>query len=107
ELISGRDVSIESINWGIDEEDDALRGLEAPAMYEFDDSGGGSRVEDDDEMPAERTRIESNPLERVNELERMVAMNPPRAGKSSTPPGTVLQGGLGLPSGRFPDLANL
>ncbi|HZJ62234.1 MAG TPA: serine/threonine-protein kinase, partial [Kofleriaceae bacterium] len=108
ELISGRDVSIESINWGIDEEDDAQRaaGGDAPA-YVFDELSGGSRVEDDDEMPAERTRIESNPLERVNELERMVAMNPPRSGKSSTPPGTVLQGGLGLPSGRFPDLANL
>jgi serine/threonine protein kinase len=112
ELISGRDVSIESINWGGAEEDEAQRGIhdrEAPLAYEFDDLGGGSRVEEDDEMPAERTRIETNPLERVNELERMVASNPPRSGKSSTPPGTAVPAGFaGMPpSGRFPDLANL
>src|SRR6185436_16604908 len=101
ELISGRDVAIESINWDIEEEDDGQRGVEAPPEYGFDDLGGGSRVEEDDEMPAERTRIEINPLE------RMVASNPPRPGKTATPPGMVLQGDLGLPSGRFPDLANL
>jgi len=37
----------------------------------LDDLGAGSRDAADDEMPAERTRIESNPLERVNELERL------------------------------------
>src|SRR5262249_49524963 len=62
--------------------DDALgdEGADAPGLLSelFDDLGGGSRVEDDDEMPAERTRIESNPLERVNELERLAALTPPR-----------------------------
>jgi serine/threonine protein kinase len=106
ELISGRDVAIESIYWDIDEEDDGQRAAGAVAPdYVFDELSGGSRVEDDDEMPAERTRIETNPLERVNELERMVARNPPR--KMSTPPGLVLQHDDALPSGRFPDLANL
>jgi serine/threonine protein kinase len=109
ELISGRDVAIESLNWDIEEEDDGQRGPgpDTPMAYSFDDLGGGSRVEDDDEMPAERTRIETNPLERVNELERMVARNPPRPGKMSTPPGLVLEHDDVLPSGRFPDLANL
>ena len=105
ELISGRDVAIESIYWDIDEEDDGQRAAGVAPDYVFDELSGGSRVEDDDEMPAERTRIETNPLERVNELERMVARNPPR--KMSTPPGLVLQHDDALPSGRFPDLANL
>ncbi|HSR96451.1 MAG TPA: protein kinase [Kofleriaceae bacterium] len=107
ELISGRDVAIESVKWDAEEDDDARQAREAAAAYALDDLGDGSRAEDDDEMPAERTRIETNPLERVNELERMLANNPPRQGKSSTPPGMVPAQFAGLPSGRFPDLANL
>src|SRR6185436_11117516 len=90
ELISGRDVAIESVNWDAEEDEDARHAREAQAAYDLDDLGEGSRAEDDDEMPAERTRIETNPLERVNELERMLARNPPRPARSSTPPGTVL-----------------
>jgi serine/threonine-protein kinase len=83
----------------------------------IDELGGGSRVEDDDEMPAERTRIESNPLERVNELERLVAKASPQSrlppsgavALPAPPPGPSHAPSLpGMPpSGRFPDLANL
>jgi eukaryotic-like serine/threonine-protein kinase len=62
----------------------------------FDDLGAGSRGEDDDEMPAERTRIETNPLERVNELERLAARTPRPSRKAgsgkSAPPGTRAPG---------------
>jgi serine/threonine-protein kinase len=101
ELIAGRDMMVEtSVSWGDDDVEDsgagpagtndssnALRAAEAAAAAAaaassesagslsrvIDGLGEGSRGEDDDEMPAERTRIESNPLERINELERMVA----------------------------------
>ena len=89
ELIAGRDVSVETgVTWGSEAEDDR-RDAEEPAgrpsqppgdvagrqsagamSLGLDDLGGGAR-EGDDEMPAERTRIEANPLERINELERL------------------------------------
>ena len=87
ELIAGRDVSVDSgVSWGSDAEDDR-RDTEEPAdrgsrpsgdlaarhsagALSLDDLGDGSR-DVDDEMPAERTRIEANPLERINELERL------------------------------------
>jgi eukaryotic-like serine/threonine-protein kinase len=108
ELISGRDISVETgVNWNGDDGDDeakrdaaALGGslvresgdieeLARPtaggSAHAFDDElGTGSRVEDDDEMPAERTRIESNPLERINELER--AAPPAAHARPVTPP---------------------
>ena len=148
ELISGRDIAVDTgVSWGSgDADDDARRddgggkpggraydpsliresgdieeiqrpGVGSMSML-LDELGSGSRVEDDDEMPAERTRIESNPLERVNELERLVAKAaaspsklppsgavplpapPPGPVRSASPPGMP-------PSGRFPDLANL
>ena len=148
ELISGRDVSMETgVSWGDDDVEDDLRREAAEAARRsgtadgslvresgdieqlhrpstgsrssmIDDLGGGSRVEDDDEMPAERTRIESNPLERVNELERLSRV--PAAGGARLPPSGAVplpapppgSGGRapmpGMPvSGRFPDLANL
>jgi eukaryotic-like serine/threonine-protein kinase len=87
----------------------------------IDDLGGGSRVEDDDEMPAERTRIESNPLGRISELDRGASRTPGPQPVVSAPP---ISGAVALPapppgpaaaakpsgmppSGRFPDLANL
>ena len=86
----------------------------------IDGLGGGSRVDEDDEMPAERTRIESNPLGRINELDRVVSSKaaklpgakPPPSGAlalPAPPPGPVVPvrpSGM-PPSGRFPDLANL
>jgi serine/threonine-protein kinase len=88
----------------------------------IDDMGGGSRIEGDDEMPAERTRIESNPLEQLNELDRLVSSK--AAQQSAALPKLPPSGPLALPapppgpmakpsprgmppSGRFPDLANL
>jgi serine/threonine-protein kinase len=146
ELISGRDISVDTgVSWGggdLDEDlrrDDALRpggrardaaligesgdieelprpGAGAKSML-LDELGTGSRVEDDDEMPAERTRIESNPLERINELERLARApaspsRPPPSGAvalPAPPPGPAhAPSPPGMPpSGRFPDLANL
>jgi eukaryotic-like serine/threonine-protein kinase len=142
ELISGREIRVETgVTWGADDGDDEGRreaaarlasegdpprpvdagegpplaslGMDSLAMA-LDGLGGGSRVEADDEMPAERTRIESNPLERINELDRVVARDQASAGPQRLPP----SGALALPdppprpsgmpaSGRFPDLANL
>jgi eukaryotic-like serine/threonine-protein kinase len=134
ELIAGRDVSVEpGVSWGSDDDamDPADRGSRpsgelGPGGVSFvlDGLGGGSRGEDDDEMPAERTRIETNPLERVNELERLAARGPSaypddatRIAPSSAvpvPPPPGAEGARAAPSppgmpasGRFPDLANL
>jgi len=148
ELISGRELPVDTgATWGVDDaEDEAAReahdaedasadagdSAQRPAGAQpapqrqsvgslsslIDDLGGGSRVEADDEMPAERTRIESNPLERINELDRLVSEARAAApGAQRLPP----SGALALPdppqrsapvpgmpaSGRFPDLANL
>jgi serine/threonine-protein kinase len=151
ELISGRDISVDTgVSWGSGEIDEDVRrddagkpggrthdaalmggsgdieqlprpGAGARSML-LDELGTGSRVEDDDEMPAERTRIESNPLERVNELERLVAKQQPTPSRlppsgavplPAPPPGPHAPGPQAKsppgmpPSGRFPDLANL
>ena len=62
---------------------------------------------EDDEIPADKTRIETNPLDRLNELNREPRRTP-------VPVGSVSGGPAPLPappqigaSGRFPDLANL
>jgi len=92
----------------------------------LDDLGGGSRVEDDDEMPAERTRIESNPLGQINELDKLASRAPakPTPARPAPAPRLPPSGAVALPapppgpaapkhpvgmppSGRFPDLANL
>src|SRR5215468_1840866 len=92
ELIAGRDVSVDTgVSWGTGDDgrdsDPSLGDPSAGSSSELtphrqsagsfslvlDDLGGGSRGDADDEMPAERTRIESNPMERVNELERLAA----------------------------------
>ena len=151
ELISGRDISVDTgVNWGADDDKgaetvDIVRGSEQSlntsdilpergSMSQLlSDLGDGNREEDDD-IPAERTRIEANPLQRVEELNKEVA-------KQKTPPPVVIpqktprpqlqnlppSGALPLPpapmtkptspalasvspkvpSGRFPDLANL
>jgi serine/threonine-protein kinase len=148
ELISGRDIAVEAgVSWSSGEIDDDgrrddgagkpgarahdpglvresgdIEELLRPSVNAMtvvaDDLGTGSRVEDDDEMPAERTRIESNPLERVNELERLVARAPAPAAKlppSSAVPVPAAPSGPrpvssppGMPpSGQFPDLGNV
>src|SRR5262249_14063828 len=130
ELISGRDVSVDTgITWGAsDAADDyvaegkreanagganrsaAAAGAKAWApqrsdteppldagslLPAVDDLEDGSRVDDDDEMPAEKTRIETNPLEKISELDRLasltpkptpVAPKPPPSGPSPLPP---------------------
>jgi serine/threonine-protein kinase len=145
ELISGRDVvSVDTgVNWGSDDpepepepapEDEPNRAA-TPAQAkppagasnkarvrtpELDDLASGARGDDGDDLPAERTRIESNPLGKIDELERMVSAAPralPAAPKlpPSRPlplppvpkPGPVARI-QGMPSsGRFPELANL
>ena len=103
ELISGRDIPVETgVSWGADEIDEVAKreasrsGADAAGgdsqgpsgrLSDLDDDGaGGSRVEDDDEMPAERTRIESNPLERINELDRLVSSTPRRGSSKPASP---------------------
>jgi eukaryotic-like serine/threonine-protein kinase len=70
---------------------------------------------DDDELPAERTRIEANPLDKVRELHE-VASGPVRQAVGSVtgaeplpaPPTIGIRKPIGgMQSGRFPDLANL
>ena len=105
ELISGRDISVDTgVNWGGDDaEDDARRealggagrdgslvresgdieelrrpGVGSAQSQTIDGDLSESRVEDDDEMPAERTRIETNPLERINELDLLAAKAQPK-----------------------------
>jgi hypothetical protein len=108
-----------------------LRGAAGPLSLLLDDLGSGSRINDDDEMPAEHTRIESNPLDRISELDRVVsskpakrsgsksskqprpasASPPPSAGPASSPAGSPKPPGMVLPGmpapGRFPDLENI
>jgi serine/threonine-protein kinase len=104
ELISGREISMETgVTWGADEGDeeraaelagDGLAGdsprttLGAPPGLSglLDELGSGSRSDDDDEMPAERTRIESNPLDRISELDRVVSSTPQRRPRSKKLP---------------------
>jgi eukaryotic-like serine/threonine-protein kinase len=143
ELIAGRDVSIDAgVTWSVDDPDeDAKReraadsarraavqgdnGLGDISSFELrrssllpsvlDGLGTGSRVEDDDEMPAERTRIESNPLERVNELERLAASTakPRRSSKVAaprlpTPPPSLTPSSMPAAAAtRFADPANV
>ena len=145
ELIAGRDISIDSgVSWGGEDgrDSDPLLGEDPSAASSseltasrrqsagslsllLDDLGAGSRSEADDEMPAERTRIESNPMERVNELERLAAQGerapadgptqlapssavpvppPPRGVEASAQHASVAQL---PPSGPFPDAANV
>ncbi|HEX3475415.1 MAG TPA: protein kinase [Kofleriaceae bacterium] len=144
ELIAGRDISIDSgVSWGGEDgrDSDPLLGEDpsaassselTPARRQstgslsllLDDLGAGSRSEADDEMPAERTRIESNPMERVNELERLAAqggrapadgptqMAPSSAVPVPPPPrgveASAQRAGAEQPlvSGPFPDAAN-
>jgi serine/threonine-protein kinase len=145
ELIAGRDISVDTgVSWGGDDgrdSDPSLAGAPSAGSSSeltaarrqsagslsllLDDLGNGSRGEADDEMPAERTRIESNPMERVNELERLAAQGarapadgPTQLAPSSAvpvpppPPGVEASAqrapAAKLPSsGRFPDAANL
>jgi tRNA A-37 threonylcarbamoyl transferase component Bud32 len=48
----------------------------------IDDLGDGNRNDGDDDMPAERTRIEANPLEKLKELD---LVNVPRTSTGKTP----------------------
>ncbi|HEX3764458.1 MAG TPA: protein kinase [Kofleriaceae bacterium] len=142
ELIAGRDLSVETgVSWGGDDGRDSdpslagdpsaassseLTAARRQSQLSLDDLGSGSRGEADDEMPAERTRIETNPLERVNELERLArgvhspgvhspVDGPPHLAPSSAvpvpppPPGVEANAHAAKApaSGRFPDPANL
>jgi serine/threonine protein kinase len=151
ELISGRDISVDTgVNWGADDDKapetvDIVRGSEQSLSTSdilpergsisqlLQDLGDGNR-EDDDDIPAERTRIEANPLQRVEELNKEVAKQktpppqkiPPKPAQKLPPSGALplppappnpnptnptspSMPSLSpkVPSGRFPDLANL
>jgi len=126
ELIAGRDLLVDiSITWGDAGEESrrnagppgelgaaepgaAAQRLTGPRSFVLDDLGAGSRDAADDEMPAERTRIESNPLERVNELERLATGRASSHGDGPTllapsiavpvpPPGEVAPAGRRAP----------
>jgi serine/threonine-protein kinase len=69
---------------------------------------------DSSDLPAEKTRIEANPLDRVKELEKVARMTPSRG--APVPTGSVTNGVAPLPApptgpskavGKFPELANL
>ena len=107
ELISGREVPV--LGWDGEEEENKDKGNETvdlggkkdadkPVTLDtadliddarqsssglsnlIDDLGDGNRTDGDDDMPAERTRIEANPLEKLQELDKI---NVPRAPTSS------------------------
>ena len=117
ELISGRDFSVDTgVNWGDDEEakrnetvdlggnagedisislstSDMMPG-DRPSVGSLSDVIGGMSNDepqgDDDDMPADKTRIEANPHERLNELEaqgqqRPTPMPPPKAAPRPQP----------------------
>jgi serine/threonine protein kinase len=138
ELIANREFQVDSsVNWGDDEDEKKnaetvdlggpdvslqtgdiipLRPSEASLV------GPNEARNDDDEIPADRTRIEQNPLEKVKELDRASQRIKPG---NPVPAGSVTGGPAPLPpapavrqsrkatelgvmdSGKFPDLANL
>jgi hypothetical protein len=141
ELIEGRAESIE-IGWGDEDEDkkaketvdlggesielslasvdiEEVRPSEASMDALIGDLPDGGGEGEDDEMPAERTRIESNPLELLEQMNSAASKKTP----TPVPIGTTTGGGPaplpapptgphkpvigGKVSGRFPDLANL
>jgi serine/threonine protein kinase len=133
ELIAGRADSLD-LSWGVEEDEkkgaetvdlggkietmDSLDVVEvqtgdASLDALVDDLPGGDGGDDDENQPAEKTRIESNPLELLEQLNSQ--------GKTPVPVGTA-SGAAPLPapptaphksvvgakqSGKFPDLANL
>ena len=139
ELISNRDFSVDTgVSWGDDDEEkknsetvdlagnksmsldtndlEPMRSsdasLDAVVQRARIDTEGDAR-NDDDEIPADRTRIEQNPLEKVKELEEASKRTPvPTGSQAAAPlpapprPGKTPPAGM-PPSGKFPDLANL
>jgi serine/threonine-protein kinase len=141
ELIGSRDISLDAgVGW--DDEDEDKKGAQtvdlagsekSVSLHTADmlpagtggtgdssldavvsDLGGGGG---DDDVPAEKTRIESNPLDRIKELEESIAKAKPG---TPVPPGSVTNGPAPLPApptrslhptppagGKFPQLANL
>jgi hypothetical protein len=146
ELISGREVRKDTgVGWG-DEDDKANRtvdlsgnqdddvGLETGEIIEMrsseasldqlvDEVDGGGGDDDDENPPADRTRIEMNPLDTVQALDQQVARNsgniaaptqaPNRSGTAGpaplpAPPTGPVKAVVGArQSGKFPDLPNL
>ena len=114
ELISGRDFSVDTgAGWG-DEEEEKKRnatvdlgskkggGADNPmsldtsdlvedrpsagSLSDVIDDLGDTGGDDEGDGPVDRTRIEANPMERVNELERQSAAALPRPPSVATPP---------------------
>jgi hypothetical protein len=108
EIVRGSEASIESFVGRLSTENESSR----------DDDGG---------LPPEKTRIETNPLERLRELDATAAKAPPRQNKTPprampVPQGSVSGGPAPLPapptgpnkqivnakaSGKFPDVAQI
>ena len=136
ELIGSRDISLDAgVGW--DDEDEEKKGNQTVdirggeeksvslATSDLLPAGTGDSSLDavisdvsgeDGDMPAEKTRIESNPLDRIKELEASVAKKP----GTPVPPGSVTNGAAPLPApptrslhatppagAKFPNLANL
>ncbi|MBL9013283.1 MAG: hypothetical protein JNL83_03850, partial [Myxococcales bacterium] len=112
ELISGRDFSVDTgVNWD-GEEEEKKRGAtvdmggrkgpdtqsislsaadmipDRPSQGALSDviGGLGDSTGDDDEIPADKTRIETNPLEQINELERERELERQRERVTPLPP---------------------
>jgi serine/threonine protein kinase len=145
ELIAGREFSVDTnVSWGDDAEEDKAKetqdfkkvedksfelassdidlvsaGQSVSGLSDVIDDLGDNRSEDD-EIPAEKTRIEANPLEKINELEAAVAAAAQR--KQTLPPSGALplppaptgpmrmstdDGDRKTPQPRFSEAANL
>jgi eukaryotic-like serine/threonine-protein kinase len=116
ELISGRAAADPAATWAAEDEE-AKAGIDLasgsgvrlsggsaapPASGSLSDVLGGLDLPatGDDDMPAERTRIETNPLERVNELDAMAGQpkQPPAPQPAMPPPAMPPPGPLPLPA---------
>ncbi|HSJ99637.1 MAG TPA: serine/threonine-protein kinase, partial [Kofleriaceae bacterium] len=107
ELISGRAAADPAATWAAEDEE-AKAGVDLasgsgvrmsggsgnpPASGSLSDVLGGLDLPaaGDDDMPAERTRIEANPLERINELDAVAGQptQPPAPQAAMPPPGPL------------------
>ena len=99
ELISGREFSVDtSLGWDDEEEDKANQTVDLGAKLESGDLDRLRTGGDEEAVPADRTRIELNPLQTVEELDQQVARNAGRPVGVRAPLYTVTSGPEPLPA---------